>query len=87
MTKDNFGNLLSKLLKQRGFRLEKISPTTFPPDIITTHRRKGGYTKKELGGILELVRSGTAYRCRIGKSRYFYGETPSDAIRLALRNG
>lgn len=81
----NFGNLLSKLLKQRSFRLEKISPATFPSDVVATYHRRGErITKKECDAIVALVRSGTAFRCRIGNGRYAYGETVSDAIERAI---
>jgi hypothetical protein len=82
----NFGNLMAKLLRQPGFCLQKISRSTFPPDVVMTHRRKGdGYSEAELEGILELVKSGTAFRCRIGKARYYYGRTVAEAIDGALK--
>lgn len=81
----NAGNAMSRLLKQPGFCLQKVSPTTFPNDVITTHHRRGDkITEKEEKGIKELVRSGTAFRCRIGKGRYHYGSTVTDAIVGAL---
>lgn len=82
----NFGNLLSKLLKQRSFRLEKISPATFPNDVIATYHRRGErITKKESDAIIALVRTGTAFRCRIGNGRYAYGQTVSNAIEVAVK--
>lgn len=85
---DNFGNLLSRLLKQRGFTLQKISPTTLPGDVISRHRRRpaDGVREDEFPGILGLIKSGSAFRCRIGKARYWYGTTPSEAIQKALKN-
>lgn len=84
----NFGNILSQLLRERSFRLEKISPATFPNDVIATYHRRGErITKKESEAIIALVRTGTAFRCRIGGGRYAYGKTVSEAIAGAMKHG
>lgn len=82
----NFGNMLSQLLRERSFCLQKVSRATFASDVIATHHRRGErVTKRETEAIIALVRSGEAFRCRIGKGRFVYGRTVSEAISGAIQ--
>lgn len=84
----NFANLFHKLIElNTGFSLQKVSPKTFPQDVITTSFRQGEkLTKTEQEAIVELVKSGSCYRCRVSKGRYHYSRTISNAIHAALES-
>jgi hypothetical protein len=85
LSRNNFSNLMARLLKKHSFCLQKISPTTFASDVITTHRKRGeAMSQEEIDGIVKLVKTGTAFRCRIGKGRFCYGGTVTDALAAAL---
>jgi len=79
-------NILSRLYKCRSFSLQRVSPTTFPQDVLVRHRRDGRYTRKELAVIADMLNSRSVFRCRIGRGRYFYGLTITEAVAAALRH-
>lgn len=69
-----------------SWQLHRISPTTWPRDVMFSVNRTQAMTSKELNGVLQLVNSRLCFRCRIGKGRYFFGKTALDAVQLAVRN-
>mgnify|MGYP003395185137 CR=1 FL=1 len=83
---DKLDAMMEKLIRQRGFTLQKISPTTLPGDVVSRHKRKeaDGVPESEFPGILGLCKSGSCFRCRIGKGRFWYAETAAEAIKKAL---
>lgn len=75
-----------RLQLQRGYTLQKISPTTYPQDVINAQIRADvPLTRTEIESIVALLKTGSAFRCRIGKGRYCYGRTADEAINAALR--
>ncbi len=75
------GDVFEQLNRLRSWKLERISPATFPHDIVVKLKY---LTPKECDTIAAMIKTGTCYRCRIGKGRYFFGETSSAAIAAAL---
>lgn len=74
-----------QLCQRHSFSLQRVSPATFPQDVIATYHRRGEkISRGETEAICKLVRTGTAFRCRIAKGRYFYGADANEAIRAAL---
>lgn len=84
----SFDTIFNQLIAlHTGFSLQRVSPKTFPNDVVTTSFRQGEkLTKSEQEAIVNLVRRGTCYRCRISKGRYCYAMSISKAIELALEN-
>ena len=81
----NFGNLLSRLLREPSFVLQRLSPATFPNDVVTTQQRQGKpLTKTEAAAVIALMKGGSCYRCRVAKGPFRYASTPGTAIRSAL---
>lgn len=81
----NFGNALSELLKQPSFCLQRLSPKTFPQDVVTTHFRSGSpLTVDDAEAVIGLMKGGSCFRCRIGKHPYRYASTPGEAVESAL---
>jgi hypothetical protein len=74
-------NILAELFRQHSFRLEKISGTTFPHDILV---RMSYITKEQVAAVEQLIRGGVAFRCRIANHRYYFGRTVSEAAEAAL---
>lgn len=71
-----------------SWKLERISPATFPPDIIVTFKRQGlakDYSDAELEAIANLMRTGHCYRCRIAKNRWHFAATVQGAIEAAVK--
>lgn len=66
---------LDKLSKHHSWKLECLSGT-IPSDV----------TRGEAETVATLFRKrGRCYRCRIGKGRYFFGETADEAIEAAVK--
>lgn len=87
MISENFGNLMSHLLKTHSFTLQRISPKTNGKDVVTTTLRQGEkLSDEQKQGIIALVEGGECYRCKIGKGKYHYGVSPSAAIKSALED-
>ena len=75
---------LELLAPFRSWQLQRVSVATFPQDVVATLRRKGQPpTEAEIRALTNLIRSGECYRCRIGKGRYFFGDTARAAAELA----
>lgn len=75
---------LDVLEPYHSWQLHRVSPTTFPQDVVVTVRRHQDLTDKELKAMWELVRSRTCYRCRIGKGRFYFGKIALDAANAAV---
>jgi hypothetical protein len=78
---------LKILAKYRSWQLCKVSPLTFRPDVCMGDQRAGRIPAGTFAKLVEFVTTlaarGNVYRCRIGKSRYYYANEPADAARLA----
>jgi hypothetical protein len=72
---------LGDLMAFHSWKLDRLSPTTYPQDVTI---RLEGLTQDEIEFIGESLRKGQCFRCRIAKGRYYFGVTPSAAIRLAV---
>lgn len=72
--------LMQKLFNQRSFKLERISPTTAPIDVISRCQ----LSDTEKNALVSLIKKGSAFRCRVGRGKFRYGETATQAIRLAI---
>lgn len=72
---------LAALAKFRSWRLERLSPTTYPQDITIKLKY---LSEGQADAIAGLMKRATCYRCRIGLGRYFFGETAVEAIELAV---
>lgn len=70
---------LQMLDDHHSWKLERISHKTYPEDIINKDSRS--MTEEDC----QIVRSRAAYRCRIGKGRWFYARTPEAAADLAIK--
>jgi len=77
-------SMLARLWNCRSFSLQRISPTTFPHDVLV-RAGKDGHTEKELKAIAKMLESRRVFRCRIGRGRYHYGLTLTDAVGAALK--
>ena len=73
---------IAALAKIHSWKLEHISPTTFPQDIVVKIRT---LSKRECEAIAGTIRGGRCYRFRIGKGRYFFGESIAEVIVAALQ--
>lgn len=72
------------LAEFRSWQLNRVSMTTYPHDVVVTARRQGQpLSDAEAVAIARLVRHGACYRCRIGKARFYFGETPLEAAERA----
>ena len=65
----------------QSWKLERISRTTYPRDIIV---KLGVLSKPEIQSISDAIKHGICYRCRIAKNRWYFGATPEDAARFAV---
>lgn len=74
-------SILFELFQTHSFRLEKISQSTYPNDIILKIK---DMSAAEADSIATMIKGGICYRCRIGQRRFFFAGTPEDAVRLAL---
>lgn len=74
-------DLLTQLATIHSWRLERISPTTFPRDITF---KLSGLSPLQLRRLADMIRAGVCYRCRIGKGRYHFGKTAAIAVTAAL---
>ena len=83
MKSPTFSNLLLRLNKFRSWKLERISPTTYPRDITAKLKY---ITECEFKSIKRMMVEGSCYRCRISKGRFFFGASMSDAITAALES-
>ena len=77
---------LDDLCRFESWTLQRISPRTFPQDVGTTLSRRGGYSKREIEAIVDYVRQGTTFRCRIKKGRFHFGRTAAEAIEAAVNS-
>lgn len=65
----------------RGFRIERIAPTTYLNDCVTcpdpreTAQKTLGFSSSNRGRI---------YRCRVGRNRWSYGASVGEAVSRAL---
>lgn len=75
-------NALEMLANTGSWKLERISPTTSPGDVAM--RLRSDMSKQEIQGMMALLKMRTAYRCRIGKGRWYFGSTPEQAAKSAL---
>ena len=72
MSAADFTRCIHELRAIRSWQLQRISPTTYGKDL----------------GILSLggmIRAGRCYRCKIGRGAWYYGVTPSMAVKDALK--
>jgi len=74
---------LSLLAGVKSWQLHKISSTTAPGDVVC--RVSKDMSNEEITAMIALLRKRNAYRCRIGKARWYFGETAKDAIEAALK--
>ncbi|MBC7853483.1 MAG: hypothetical protein IAF94_08610 [Pirellulaceae bacterium] len=72
---------LSKLDKVRSWKLERLSPATYPQDITLKLKY---LVEGQAQAIAKMLTSGTAYRCRIGKGRWYFSDSADGAIAAAL---
>lgn len=72
---------LDKLKECPSWRLEKLSPNTYTPDVIIKH----DMTPTEIKAVTDLMKRKTCYRCRLAKGRFYYGATADEAIEAALK--
>lgn len=77
--------ILELLAPFHSWQLNKISPTTFPRYVVVTTKRHQNMTAAELDALAALVKTRNCYRCRIGKSRYYFGITALEAVQAAVR--
>lgn len=75
-------NALELLANEKGWQLHKISPTTCPGDIALRMRKD--MSKDEIKGMMEILEGRNAYRCRLGKGRWYYANTAEAAAKGAL---
>lgn len=67
-----------------SWQLNRVSATTYPPDVVVTARRQGQpLSDAEITTVAALMRGGSCYRCRIGKGRFYFGDTPLAAAERA----
>lgn len=75
---------LDVLAGYHSWQLNRVSTTTYPHDVVVTCRRQGEPLSDAEGvAVAKLMRLGTCYRCRIGKARFYFGETPLEAAERA----
>jgi hypothetical protein len=75
---------LDVLAEFHSWQLNRVSTTTYPHDVVVTARRQGHpLSDSEAKSVAHLMRHGTCYRCRIGKGRYYFGDSPLEAARRA----
>lgn len=78
---------LDVLAAFHSWQLNRVSPNTYPADVVVTLRRGDQVmSDAEAKAVAEWIRSGTCYRCRIGKGRFFFGDTPLAAAKRAAAN-
>ena len=71
------------LLKNiHSWKVERISPSTYPRDIYV---KLTNLSEKEIKAAVSLMRNGNCYRCRISKGRWHFGETSEVAIESAVK--
>ena len=69
----------------RSWSLERISPTTYPYDILVRLKKNGQIFSPEMEAeIASLIKQRTCYRCRIGRGPYYFAASALDAARLAI---
>lgn len=72
--------VLGELNQFRSWKLELLSPTTYPPDIA----RKCPAAKAIEPKLKAMLRGGHAYRCRIAKGPYCYASNIPEAVDAAI---
>ncbi len=77
------GDVLAPLQEVRSWRLDRISPATYPPDLDAPAKRRGGKPAAN-GQASSLIRAGMVYRCRIGNGAYAYAGSPAEAVGQAV---
>jgi hypothetical protein len=70
----------------KSWQLHRISPATYPNDIVVKLSREEIYSQAELAAIIVMLKSGVTYRARIGKRRYFFATDQFDAALAAMRD-
>ena len=76
-------NAFDQLMSFESWQLHRVSANTHPYDVIATFKRNDvPISDAEVAAITKLLREGNCYRCRIGRSRYFFAET---ALKAAGR--
>lgn len=74
---------MDRLMQYQSWRLERISVRTYPQDITVKLNELSG---DEADAIQKMIRSGTCFRCRIGRGRWFFAVSVDEAIALAVNN-
>ncbi len=75
---------LDVLAPFHSWALNRISPATYPPDVVVTVKRQSHpLTDAEAVAVAKLMREGACYRCRIGKGRFYFGKTALEAAKRA----
>ena len=75
---------VAALERFHSWKLERLSPATFPPDILIKVSRVQPVSEREIRAITGLMRRGQAYRCRIAKGRYYFAGTAEEAVKAAV---
>lgn len=74
---------LKQLEQFHSWKLERISLTTYPRDVLL--HCGSGLTDESRERIAAWIRKGVCYRCRIGKGAFAFAATPSEAVSLAIK--
>lgn len=68
----------------RSWHMSRLSSNSEVSSVVL-HMR-GFLSEAEIEAIRQLLVDGNCYRFRIGKARYYFGQTPQEAIDLAVQN-
>lgn len=75
---------LDILTPYHSWTLSRISNKTLPQDVVVTTKATQVFTDEEAAALSRLMKTGNCYRCRIGKGRFYFGETALQAAELAV---
>ena len=75
-------DVIKALSQFHSWQLHRISPKTYTNDVML--RASDGLSSAEIDAAVGLLKTGSCYRCKIARGRYYFAASAEDAARAAI---